>query len=141
MLGRSRRFISWVLVVPVLTAAVLVATTSLAGATPASNELEFRAAFANDATVDLTSDITLTCANGGLATRGAGADVTINGGGHTIQQTCANTAGLQNTREGSDPTLNGVTNPRGGAGARLGSGDRAPPPSTVTSHPRRGGRP
>lgn len=73
-------------------AGLLVAWSGPAGAVTVSDEMTFRAAWSNAAEtqIDLAADITLTCAGGGTAQRNGATALTLDGHGHSITQTCAN---------------------------------------------------
>ena len=64
---------------------VIVGTASPAGAVDVGSEAAFRAAWATAPRIELTDDITLTCAGGGAANRTASANVEVFGEGHTIR--------------------------------------------------------
>jgi len=95
--------------------AIATASSSASGVTPVTTEAEFRTAWANDATVTLGANITLTCfekssPGGSEAVRndvsGAG---TLDGAGFTITQTCPNTRVLQIAGTTGDMTIENVT--------------------------------
>ena len=95
-----KHVLSMVAVVAVLGGMAAVAP-SPAGATAVGTEAELRAAFASDAQVDLTADITLTDCSGsdaGAVSRpDTNADpVTLDGHGFTITQTCESNVVVQN---------------------------------------------
>lgn len=87
--GRSRLAILGLVVLfaaPLLAVALPAGT---AGATTVGDEASFRAAWNTDAQIDLSADITLTCAGGAsAATRNTGSNFTLDGHAHTITQTC-----------------------------------------------------
>jgi len=64
--------------------------TGSASATTVSDEAGFRTAWTDpgETRIDLDADIGLSCDHGGVAARGDGAELTLNGGEHTIRQTC-----------------------------------------------------
>jgi len=79
-----------------LAAGVLGAWSGPAGAVTVTDETTFRAAWSNTAEtqIDLAADITLTCAGGGTAQRNSATALTLEGHGHSITQTCANSIAL-----------------------------------------------
>ena len=135
-MGRGFRKLAGVGVVcAVVCALVLVVGASPASATPEDAATQaFRTSFQNDPTVTLTSNVTLTCDGGGVAVRANAAEVTINGGGFTIQQTCAGTAVLQNNGNGSDTNLSNVTITGGGNGAVIAAADVVLDHTTMTGN-------
>jgi Putative pectate lyase-like adhesive domain len=120
---RLRRSVAALGATMLLAAGGAVATVGLvaapAGATTVSNESEFRDAWANDAEINLSADITLTC-DGGRADRdGTADDFTLDGQGHTITQTCAGDGVLEVGSRGGNGvvrhvTLTGGSNTTGG---------------------------
>jgi hypothetical protein len=76
--------------IALVAASVVVFGTAPAGATDVSNESELRAAYGDtsESLVTLTADIDLTCEGGGELTRNSATALTLDGGGHTITQTC-----------------------------------------------------
>jgi len=77
----------------------LVALASPASAATVSNEAQLKAAFATESVIDISQDIVLgDCTGGGAVVRlvGNSDPVTINGNGHTVQQTCTDNVFIQN---------------------------------------------
>ena len=113
-------------IVVALTAVVLAPAP--AGATTVGDETTFRAAWTNasETTIDLSADITLTCGGGGVSTRNSATALTLDGHGHTIQQTCAANGVLAQTGTGtltmSNVTVTGGAAPAGGVGG-INGGD------------------
>jgi len=71
-----------------------------AGATTVNDETSFRTAWANDASVVLDADITLTNCGTGAATRNQATAITVDGAGHTLTQTCAGADALDQSGTG-----------------------------------------
>ena len=87
MTGRTSRRALRILSVIALSAAPAVALVGIAGpagAVDAGDEATFRTAWDTATDITLTADITLTCANGGDADRSSGANVVLDGQGHTV---------------------------------------------------------
>jgi hypothetical protein len=95
--------------------ALTTASSSASGVTPVTTESAFRTAWANDATVTLGANITLTCFEKSLpgASEAVRNDVsgpgTLDGAGFTITQTCPNTRVLQIAGTTGDMTIENVT--------------------------------
>ncbi len=130
MLGsvvRIRRGVSAaVLVVGML--GVGVVTSAPAGATLVSTEAQLRAAFAADASVELANDITLIdCTGGGAVERTTTDPVVLDGQGHTLTQTCADNAVVQETASAGLMTVRNITitggDASGSGGAIFAQGD------------------
>ena len=121
------------LVSAVVCALLCVVTAPPASATPVTDEGTFRDAFANDATVDLQGPISLTCGNSNPALRSINSDVTINGNGFTITQTCPNSAVLENDGSGV-LNLNNVTVTGGSSGGVLSAGGVTLDHTTITGN-------
>jgi hypothetical protein len=105
-----------------------------AAATTVSDEAGFRSAWGNpnEQQIDLSADITLTCAGGGQALRNSSTPITVNGNGHTVRQTCAGQRVLDQTGSAAI-SLDGVTITGGTTPAAAnGGGIRAPGGGTVT---------
>src|SRR2546430_17411043 len=89
-----------------------------AAATTVSNEVAFRAAWTNpaQANISLAKDIKLTCARGGVAVRNSPKLLTVDGGGHTIIQSCANNGVLEQAGAGgvkeAETTIHSRGSPR-----------------------------
>lgn len=86
------------LVAGIAAGGALVGLAEPAAAVSVSTEAELRAAFATDTSIDVEADITLTdCTGDGAVERTAAATdpVTVDGHGHTVQQTCADNVFLQ----------------------------------------------
>jgi hypothetical protein len=79
-----------------LVAGVLMAWADPAGAVTVTDETTLRAAWSNSAEtqIDLAADIRLTCAGGGTSQRKSAMPLTLDGHGHSITQTCANSLAL-----------------------------------------------
>src|SRR2546425_12103780 len=105
-----------------------------AAATTVSNEVAFRAAWTNpaQANISLAKDIKLTCARGGVAVRNSPKLLTVDGGGHTIIQSCANNGVLEQAGAGG-LRMRKLTITRGGA-----PGDGVSPGSGGGGHPNTG---
>ena len=75
-----------------------VALSAPAGAVTVTDETSFRAAWSNatETKIDLAADITLTCGGGGTAQRNSTTALIIDGHGHSITQTCANSIVVNN---------------------------------------------
>ncbi|MEY2454395.1 MAG: hypothetical protein QOD92_3969 [Acidimicrobiaceae bacterium] len=130
---------------------VVVATAGPAGATNVSTEAALRAAFGNAAEtkIDLDADIELSdCGDNALdVTRISDTDLTLDGHGHTIRQTCpirvfemtgAGALTVQNvTITGGDATFNNTQ--VGGGIAHFGPGLLTVAASTVTGNKSEGG--
>jgi hypothetical protein len=129
----------------VLGVAGLVTTTALpAGATSVSNEAQLRAAFGDgsETTITLTADVALTdCgAGGGDVDRDSAAALTLDGGGHTVAQTCAGERVFEQAGTGaltfSDITVTGgdLTGSAPSGGGLLAGGDVDLEGATITGN-------
>jgi hypothetical protein len=105
-----------------LVSGLLMAWADPAGAITVIDETTLRAAWSNPAEtrIDLASDITLTCDGGGTGQRKSTIPLTLDGHGHSITQTCANSLTLVVLNDasgggGSPVTLRNVTMNRGNA--------------------------
>jgi len=105
-----------------LVSGLLMAWADPAGAVTVTDEATLRAAWSNPAEtrIDLGADITLTCDGGGTGQRKSTIPLTLDGHGHSITQTCANSLALvvpnDAPAEGASPvTLRNVTVKRGNA--------------------------
>jgi hypothetical protein len=105
-----------------LVASLLVAWSDPADAVTVTDETTLRAAWSNPAEtrIDLAADITLTCDGGGTNQRTSTIPLTLDGHGHSITQTCANSLALVVLNDasggGASPvTLRNVTMNRGNA--------------------------
>jgi hypothetical protein len=97
------------------------------------NEAQLKAAWMTDATtiIDLTADITVTCAGGNPVRSTTASALTLDGHGHTITQTCAGNSVLQSDQTTALIFLNvGIT---GGTTANSGGGLKSKGPMTVTN--------
>lgn len=104
--------------------APLLGEVTPAAAAMVTTEAELRAAFGNAAetTIDLANDITLSDCAAGDVDRSSATNLTLNGHGFTITQTCPGERVLE-TAGGGGLTLNGVTVTGGdGAGAESTGG-------------------
>jgi hypothetical protein len=100
---------------------MVVGTATPAGAVDVGSEAAFRAAWATASRIELTDDITLTCAGGGAANRTSSANVELFGEGHTIRMESGCIDRVLEIADGNNPSsvkLDHVTI-RGG---RLNSG-------------------
>lgn len=125
----------------VLAGAALVVVSSPAGATTVANEAELRAAFAADAQVDLSADITLTdCTGpdaGAVGRPSSNPDpVTLDGHGFTITQTCESNVVVQNALGAltvRDVTITGG-DAHGSGGGVFALGDLTVEDSVITNN-------
>ncbi|MFN8028572.1 MAG: pectate lyase-like adhesive domain-containing protein, partial [Acidimicrobiia bacterium] len=83
--------------------AALTLVAPPAGAVTVTDEATFRTAFtdANETSIVLGADITLTCGGGGAVFRGSASALTVDGAGHTITQSCADTDSLHQVSTGA----------------------------------------
>jgi hypothetical protein len=88
--ARARTVTATLAVIVASAASMLVAVPS-ANAVNAGDESDLRLAFAdvNEIAINLTGDVTLTCAGGGALLRASDTAITITGNGHTLTQSCA----------------------------------------------------
>ncbi|HSO95774.1 MAG TPA: right-handed parallel beta-helix repeat-containing protein [Acidimicrobiia bacterium] len=87
-----------------IAAGVIAGSATSAGATTVSTEAQLRAAFDTGSSITLANDINLSDCGSGDVTRSignAGVGLALDGGGHTIRQTC----------NGSRVLFNGTTDP------------------------------
>jgi hypothetical protein len=103
-------------------AASLITLAPPASAIAVSDEAALQAAFANpsEASITISSDIVLTCGGGGALNRSSTTNITVEGQGHTLTQSCANedVADIGNTgmvrindlNVIADPNANGFLN-------------------------------
>ena len=119
------------------TTGVLAATATSASAATVSDEASFTTAWqaAGTTEIDLSADITLTCASG-EPTRNSTTAIVVNGNGHTLAQTCAADRVAEQQDTGaitfSDIT---VTGGKGGSGGAVDTqGDLTVTGSTFTAN-------
>ena len=106
-------------------AGIAIGASTAAAATPVSNEVQLRAAFADtsETAITLTSDVTLTdCAAGELHRAAAGVALVVDGGGFTIRQTCDGARVIHNQGAALELHNVTVTGGREDGGASIGSG-------------------
>lgn len=130
------RLLAAPLATALLVGGALTLSAAPAGAGAAGDEATFRTEWdtPGPTTIDLTADITLTCAGGGQATRTVDGAVTVNGNGHAIaiEAGCADRVLEVTDESDSAVTLNNVTvrggrNPDSyGGGLLMDNGDAGP---------------
>ena len=121
--------------------ALVLATPGVASATPVSTEAEFTTAWEADGTtsIELSNDITLTC-DSGSPFRNSDTNITVEGNGHTLTQTCANKQVMSSHGTGSvtllDITVTGgqATGLASEGGALFANGDLTVHNSTITGN-------
>ena len=138
--GRAwRRSVALVGVVG-LAAGFVVSTAAPAVATTVTDETSFRTAFTNAAEtqVDLSADISLSCGGGGTAIRDSSTVLAVNGNGHTIRQTCANSGVLQQNGTGAlnftGVTITGGTTTGDGGAIKTSSAPVSVTNSTISGN-------
>jgi predicted outer membrane repeat protein len=134
--GWVRRPVVALAMLSLVAAALAVTATEPAGAVPAMDEPTFRAAWIGPATatIDLTADITLTCALGGSAVRPVGAvALTLDGHGHTITQTCPSNQALFVDATSATSFANVTVTGGQATGGETGGGIKSHGPLTLTN--------
>jgi len=101
-MGLMRRSAALFVGIALGSACLVAVVAAPAAATTVSNEAAFRAAWTTPAAanIKLAKDIKLTCARGGVAVRNSPKLLTVDGQGHAIIQSCANSGVLEQAGAG-----------------------------------------